>query len=131
MDIGEVSKKSGVSTSALRYYEELGLISSTSRVGLRRQYHPNILERLALISLAKLADFSLEELQTLFSNQKKIEINKAQLKKKALEIDLKIKKLQAARDGLVHASLCKANSHLECPSFQRLMSIATKKRLKK
>lgn len=130
MDIGEVSKKSGISTSTLRYYEEIGLLSSTGRKGLRRQYHSNILEKLALITLAKQAGFSLDELNKLFKNQKKVLLDKAQLKKKASVIDKKIKQMEAVRDGLIHACNCKAPSHLECPTFQRLLLIATKKQLK-
>lgn len=130
MDIGEVSKKSGISTSTLRFYEEKGLIASIGRNGLRRQYHSNVLEKLALIALAKQAGFKLDELNELFKNQKKILLDKVQLKKKANEIDKKIKQMEAVRDGLIHAGNCKAPSHLECPTFQRLLSLATKKQLK-
>lgn len=70
------------------------------------------------------------ELRKLFKVKKKILIDKEQLKIKASEIDTKIKKLEAVRDGLIHACNCKAPSHLECPTFQRLLSIATKKQLK-
>ena len=40
LDIGEVSARTGLPASALRYYEEIGLISSVSRHGLRRQFAP-------------------------------------------------------------------------------------------
>lgn len=130
MDIGEVTKKSGISTSTLRYYEEKGLISSSGRKGLRRQYHSSVLEKLALITLAKQANFKLDELNDLFKSQKKVVLDKEELKKKAVEIDKKIKKMEAVRDGLLHASHCKAPSHLECPTFQRLLNLATKKQLK-
>lgn len=59
MDIGEVSERSGFSVATLRYYEEFDLIRSTERKGLRRQYPPNILNHLSLISLGKEAGFSL------------------------------------------------------------------------
>lgn len=132
MDIGEVSKKSGVSTSALRYYEELGLIASTSRRGLRRQYPPQILESLALITLAKQAGFQLEELSKLFKSKKEsLLIDRIVLKEKALEIERRIKQLEAAREGLIHASQCRAPSHLECPKFLRLLALATKKQIKR
>lgn len=127
MDIGEVSKKSGLTTSTLRYYEEIGLISSNGRNGLRRQYHSGVLEKLALITLAKQAGFSLNELNKLFKNQNNILIDKAQLKKKASDIDKKIKQMEAVRDGLLHACNCRAPSHLECPTFKRYLRIATKK----
>lgn len=128
MDIGEVSKKSGIPVSALRYYEELGLIKSSDRKGLRRQYNAQILEALALITLAKQAGFQLNELPKLFHQQKTtVSIDRSQLKKKSLQIDQQIKRLQAAREGLMHASTCKAPSHLECAKFQRLLSLATRK----
>lgn len=132
MDIGDVSKKSGISISALRYYEEVGLIVSTDRKGLRRQYSSNVLETLALIALAKQSGFELKELSQLFKNQRGVlSIDKLELKKKSVEIENRIKQLSAAHKGLIHASECRAPSHLECPKFLRLLAIATKKQIKK
>lgn len=128
MDIGEVSKKSGISTSALRYYEEIGLIVSTDRKGLRRQYPATVLETLALITLAKQAGFQLEELSRLFKKPgTRILLDRAELKRKSAEIGEKIKQLTAAREGLAHAAECKAPSHLDCPTFQKLLRVATKR----
>lgn len=127
MDIGIVSKQSRIPTSTLRYYEELGLIQSTGRKGLRRQYHSNVLERLALINLGRLAGFSLDEIATIFNQQNgNVQIDRSKLKEKAKEIDKKISNLTAIRDSLVHASNCKASNHLECPTFIKLMKVATK-----
>jgi len=132
MDIGEVAKKSGISTSALRYYEEIGLIRSNDRKGLRRQYSEQVLETLALITLAKQAGFQLEDLFHLFKKQgDRFAIDRDQLKEKSLEVSRRIKQLEASRDGLIHASQCKASSHLECPKFLRLMTLATKKQIRK
>jgi DNA-binding transcriptional MerR regulator len=132
MDIGEVAKKSGISTSALRYYEEIGLIKSNDRKGLRRQYSERVLETLALITLAKQAGFKLEDLSHLFKKQgERVVIDRNQLKEKSIEVSRRIKQLEASRDGLIHASQCKAPSHLECPKFLRLMSLATKKQARK
>lgn len=132
MDIGIVSKQSRISTSTLRYYEELGLIQSTGRKGLRRQYHSNVLERLALINLGRLAGFSLDEIATIFNQQNSnVQIDRSKLKEKAKEIDKKISNLTAIRDSLIHASNCKAANHLECPTFIKLMKVATKLPAKK
>lgn len=54
MDIAEVAKRSGVPASALRYYEEKGLIASTGRSGLRRTFSPSVVDQLALIALGNL-----------------------------------------------------------------------------
>jgi len=67
MDINEVARTSGVAASALRYYEEKGLIASVGRRGLRRTFEPRVLERLALIALGRAAGFSLEEIARMFA----------------------------------------------------------------
>jgi hypothetical protein len=51
-------------------------------------------------------------------------INRVQLTRKADELDRRIRHLTALRDGLRHAAVCPAPSHLECPTFQRLMRVA-------
>ena len=53
--IGEVARRAGIATSAIRYYEREGLIPRADRQGNARVYGPDILERLALIELAKTA----------------------------------------------------------------------------
>ncbi len=66
MDIGEVVRRSGVPASALRYYEEKGLIASQGRRGLRRQYPASVLDRLSMIALGRVAGFSLDEIGLMF-----------------------------------------------------------------
>ena len=124
MEISQVAKKSGVSASTLRFYEEKGLITSIGRQGIRRVFSPNVLERLELIALGRAAGFSLEEIAGILGNEAKPEINRELLLRKANELDRTIKKPTAMRDGLKHAAACTAPSHLECPRFRRLMNLA-------
>lgn len=124
MDISEVVKRSGVPASTLRFYEEKGLISSVGRNGLRRQYNPNVLERLALIALGRSAGFSLDEINRMLGEDGRPEIDRQLLSDKAEEMDSTIKKLTAMRDGLRHAAVCAAPSHMECPTFRRLLGLA-------
>ncbi|CAB9494491.1 helix-turn-helix domain-containing protein [Alteromonas macleodii] len=124
MEISQVAKKSGVSASTLRFYEEKGLISSIGRQGIRRVFSPNVLERLELIALGRAAGFSLEEIAGILGNEAKPEIDRELLLRKANKLDGTIKKLTAMRDGLKHAAACTAPSHLECPRFRRLMNLA-------
>lgn len=126
MDIVEVAKMSGVPASALRYYEEKGLIASVGRQGLRRLFQPAVLEQLALIALGRAAGFSLDEIAKMFGSDGKPSINRPMLTAKADEIDLKIKELTAMSNGLRHAAVCPAENHLECPTFQRLLRAAAK-----
>ena len=121
MDITEVAKKSGVPASTLRFYEEKGLIASVGRRGLRRLFNPGVLERLALIALGRSAGFSLDEIARMFASDGRPQIDRRALVAKAEELDRTIRKLCAMRDGLRHAAVCPAPSHMECPTFQRLL----------
>jgi DNA-binding transcriptional MerR regulator len=123
LDIGEVAKRAGIPASTLRFYEEKGLVASVGRRGLRRQYDRDVLERLALISLGRSAGFSLDEIARMFANGK-LQVDRPMLANKADELDLTIRKLSAMRDGLRHAAACRAPSHMECPTFRRLLKIA-------
>jgi DNA-binding transcriptional MerR regulator len=129
MDIAEVAKRSGVPASALRFYEDKGLISSNGRQGLRRLFEPAVLDQLALIALGQAAGFTLVEIRSMFSPEGKPSIDRRLLTAKADELDATIKRLKAMSDGLRHAAVCPARSHAECPSFQRLLRAAAAKEL--
>lgn len=124
MDIAEVARKSGIPASTLRYYEEKGLIASRGRNGLRRVFPEGVLERLALVSLGAAAGFTLDEIARMFTADGRPRIDRAKLAAKADELDRTIGKLAAMRDGLRHAAVCPAPSHLECPTFRRLLGAA-------
>ena len=68
MSISQVTQRTGMRPSALRYYEEIGLLSPTRRVGGRRHYDEAVLQRLALIRTGQQAGFTLAELRILLSN---------------------------------------------------------------
>lgn len=122
MDIVEVSRRSGLPASALRYYEKLRLIRSVGRSGLRRVFTADVLERLSLIALGRSAGFSLEEIGRMFGADGRVRIDRRMLAAKADALDHTIRRLAALRRGLRHAAACPAPSHLECPTFRRLLS---------
>jgi DNA-binding transcriptional MerR regulator len=124
LDIAEVAKRSGVPASALRYYEERGLIESIGRRGLRRTFDPGVLERLALIALGRQAGFSLDEIAAMFDPRGMAVIDRNMLIARADEINTLIRRLSAMRDGLRHAAACPAPSHMECPTFRRIVRAA-------
>ena len=66
MTIGEVARRSGVTPSALRYYEEAGILPAPRRVNGRRRYEPLVLRMLDVLRFAQAAGFTLEEIRTLF-----------------------------------------------------------------
>ncbi|MET9760583.1 helix-turn-helix domain-containing protein [Streptomyces sp. NPDC006372] len=124
LDIAEVAQRAGVPASTLRFYEEKGLITSSGRRGLRRQYDPGVLERLALIALGRAAGFSLDEIGLMFTPEGEPRIDRRMLTDKAEELDRRIRELGALRDSLRHAAACPAPRHLECPTFRGLLDAA-------
>ena len=124
IDIAEVAQQSGVPAATLRFYEEKKLISSIGRRGLRRLFDTNVLERLALIALGRTGGFSLDEIARMFAPDGRPRIDRRMLTAKAYELDGTIRKLTAMRDGLRHAAACPAPSHMECPTFRRLLRAA-------
>lgn len=124
LDIAEVVRRAGVPASTLRFYEEKGLITPVGRRGLRRQYDPGVLERLALIALGRTAGFSLDEIARMFAPDGQPHIDRQMLTTKAEELDRRIRELAVLRDSLRHAAACPAPSHMECPTFRRLLASA-------
>lgn len=124
LDIAEVAQRAGIPASTLRYYEEKGLIASAGRRGLRRLFAEQVLERLALIGLGRAAGLSLDEIGLMFASDGRPRIDRQVLAAKADELDQTIRKLSAMRDGLRHAAACPAPSHMECPTFRRLLRAA-------
>ncbi|MCX5418771.1 helix-turn-helix domain-containing protein [Streptomyces sp. NBC_00078] len=108
LDIAEVALRAGVPASTLRFYEERGLIAPSGRRGLRRQYDPGVLERLALIALGRTAGFSLDEIARMFAPDGRTRIDREMLASKAAELDRTIHELGALRDSLRHAAACPA-----------------------
>lgn len=123
-DIADVARRSGVPASTLRYYEEKGLIASNGRHGLRRTFDPNVFERLGLIALGRASGFTLDEIAAMMSPDGP-RIDRKRLTEKADELDEKIRQLTVMRDGLRHAAACRAPSHMECPTFRRILRAAT------
>ena len=124
LDIGEVARRSGLPASTLRFYEEKRLIASVGRRGLRRLFDAGVLERLGLIALWRTAGFSLDEVARLLAPGRP-RFDRRMLASKADELDQRLRELTAMRDGLRHAAACPAPSHMECPSFRRILRAAS------
>lgn len=124
LDISDVTKRSGFAASTLRYYEERGLIQSLGRKGLRRQYEPQVLERLALIAMGQSAGFSLDEIAGIFDGDAGFTIDRDMLRDQARKLREQIKHLTLLSDILDHTANCSAPNHSQCPNFRRIMDAA-------
>jgi DNA-binding transcriptional MerR regulator len=130
IDIGEVAARSGTAPSTLRYYEDVGLISSATRRGLRRQFPARVLLQLKLIALGKLAGFSLDEISGMYRAGGALKLPRSRLRQKADDLDRQLRELTRLRDTLRHVADCRAPSHMECPTFRRLVDAAGKRNVR-
>ena len=62
LTIGQAAERCGVATSALRFYESRGLISSVRNAGNQRRYHRSMLRRISIIRIAQTVGLTLEEI---------------------------------------------------------------------
>jgi MerR family redox-sensitive transcriptional activator SoxR len=68
LSIGEVARRAGLRTSAIRYYEKVGLLPRAPRVSRQRRYQPQILERLAVVRFAQFVGLRLSEIKWLLND---------------------------------------------------------------
>jgi MerR family redox-sensitive transcriptional activator SoxR len=118
LTIGEVARRAGVRTSAIRYYEEAGLLEEPERVGGKRRYDEEALRRLALIRDAKRAGFTLGEIRTLLhgfpAGTGAAQRWQALASEKLVEVDETIAQLRETRELLEEALRCECASLDEC-----------------
>jgi DNA-binding transcriptional MerR regulator len=122
LDIGEVAARTGIAPSALRYYERESLLASTDRAGLRRQYDPNVIDRLAIITLAREAGFSIAEIRTLLATDGEPAEWKPLVAAKVASLREHIDRLEAIQTGLEHSLKCKSPNALSCPTFRATLA---------
>jgi MerR family redox-sensitive transcriptional activator SoxR len=119
LTISEVSRRSGVTASALRFYEERGLIRSERAGSGHRRYPRAVLRRIAFIVFAQRMGLSLEEigteLATLPENRVPESSDWARLSGSwTRRIDEKIAELERLRAGLARCIGCGCLSLQEC-----------------
>lgn len=68
LSIGEVAHRTGLRTSAIRYYEKIGLLPRAPRIGRQRRYDLQILERLAIVRFAQYVGLRLSEIRWLLND---------------------------------------------------------------
>jgi MerR family redox-sensitive transcriptional activator SoxR len=67
LTIGEVARRAGVRPSALRYYEEAGVLPAAERVNGRRQYSEDLVKMVEVARFAQSVGFTLAEIKRLFA----------------------------------------------------------------
>jgi MerR family transcriptional regulator, redox-sensitive transcriptional activator SoxR len=102
--ISEVAEATGLQSSALRYYEKVGLITPVGRAGGRRQYDPSVLQRLAAIALLQEAGFTIAEVRQVLGAGN--DSWRALAQQKLGELDAHMARVASAKELLVSALRC-------------------------
>ncbi|WP_026361056.1 redox-sensitive transcriptional activator SoxR [Amycolatopsis nigrescens] len=124
LSIGQVSERSGVPHTALRFYEDRGLIKSERSAGNQRRYARSVLRRIAFIRAAQRVGLSLEEiseaLETLPSDHAPTKADWARLSRTwQEELDARIDALQRLRDRLTGCVGCGCLSLRQCGLYNQ------------
>jgi DNA-binding transcriptional MerR regulator len=119
--IGELAARTGVAPSALRYYEEIGLLPTAPRVSGQRRYGAAAAEHVGTILLLRDVGFSLAEIKALVRSRSG-EAWRRLARAKLAELEARIARAEAARLALEHAVRCPHVDVRECPNFAGLLS---------
>jgi MerR family redox-sensitive transcriptional activator SoxR len=119
--IGDVAAEANVATSAIRYYERIGLLDKPERVSGQRRYDRSVIERLSLIEIGQRAGLSLDELRELLdAGSEPISANLHELAERKLPaIEALIERAIAMREWLLQAQACECETVHECGLFDR------------
>jgi DNA-binding transcriptional MerR regulator len=119
LSIGELSERTGVPTSALRYYDELGLVRPAARAAGRRRYAASAVGDVAVILFFREIGFSLAEIRRFIAGgrQSQQEI----IDRKLAELAEHQHRIEVARTALEHGRRCPASEPLKCSRFWSIL----------
>lgn len=121
LSIGDLARLTGKTAPAIRYYEQIGLLSPPARVNGRRCYGPGTVRTLAVIDTAQRAGLSLGEIKTLLSaapgDSTAIDRLREIATRKLPEVLALIERSQLVRRWLEAAARCQCPDLDECPLF--------------
>jgi len=124
LTISEVARQAGIRTSAIRYYESVGLLPLPQRVSGQRRYDADILRRLAFIQVAQAVGLSVAEMRTLLQEldgDAPLSMRWQSLaKRKMAEVDTLIQRAQNMRRMLEQGLQC------GCPDLEQCIDCVLK-----
>ena len=123
LTIGDLARRTGVAASALRYWEELGLLATPTRVSGQRRYPEHAVGLVGIILLLQDVGFSLAEQRVLMASRIVAPDDWRLLaRRKLAELDEQIRKAQAARKAIEHGLRCHHKDIQQCPNFRSLVA---------
>jgi MerR family transcriptional regulator, redox-sensitive transcriptional activator SoxR len=120
--IGEVARASGKAPSAIRYYEEIGLLPEPTRISGRRRYDPEVVRTLAVIDTAQRAGLNLDEIHLLLqaspTDGEATDRLRDVAERKLPELAALIERAELVRSWLEDAARCLCPTLGDCPLFE-------------
>ena len=120
LPIGDVARRAGVATSAIRYYERIGLLPHPDRLHRQRRYREDVVGRLAFIGIAQSAGFKLDEIKDLMygvGTHGMGEPMRALSSRKLGEVEEMLERARAMKTWLEVANTCECATPEECTLF--------------
>jgi DNA-binding transcriptional MerR regulator len=117
LGIGEVARRTGKAPSAIRYYEEIGLLPEPVRISGRRQYEAEVVRTLAVIETAQRAGLTLDEIRLLSEADPASEGLRQLAERKLPEVQALIERAEVVRGWLECAARCECPTLDDCPLF--------------
>lgn len=122
MSISQLRARTGLASSALRFYERRGLLRARGRAGGKRVYDERAVEQVALIDLLKLAGFTLSEIAALIdADGRTAPTWRPMATSKLRELDRRIERIEQARRALQSALRCQDERLDDCPVHHRML----------
>ena len=126
LTIGEVATAVGLNTSAVRYYERVGVLPQPERVSGQRRYLPEAIDQLRTIQAAQQAGFSLEEITQLLrgvEDGRAAEELRVLAERKLPDVEALIERAEAMKRWLELASECRCGSLDVCALFRETADV--------
>ena len=124
LTIGELARRTGAAPSALRYYEEIGLLAPPARVSGQRRYGPDAVDLVGAVLFLADVGFTLAEIEQLMAARATDPSSWRELaRRKLAELDERIAEAQAARVAVEHALACPRDDIVTCPNFQEVVRL--------
>ena len=120
LSIGELAERTGVATSALRYYDDLGLVQPAARASGRRRYAEAAVAQVGVILFLREVGFSLAEIGSLVAGGERRSWQNI-IDRKLAAIAEQQHRLDVARTALEHGRRCPSDEPLRCPRFRSII----------
>src|SRR5213592_1156732 len=115
LSIGELSERTGVPATTLRYYDELGLVRPAARAAGRRRYAASAVRDVGVILFFREIGFSLAEIGRFVAGERQSQ--REMIDHKLAELAEQQHRIEVARTALEHGRRCPAGEPMQCPRF--------------